>query len=147
KLYDLPPLWRSKRYAVRGTGGKAEFWEKTAGEKLRAFDKKKPLVFSLDDIVLTNDALVPLALDEKDEAAIFFHGFSDKGAPKGNAISAQGVFEPGEDAKTKPYFPYSDVKIRDGNYLSEYADWTRLVLVQGGVFSVFEHRTKDAGDP
>ena len=43
-----------------------------------------------------------------------------------------------------PGFPYSNVRIRKPGYLTDYPDWTRLVLAQGNLFDVFADRTPDS---
>ncbi|MEZ0227353.1 MAG: hypothetical protein ACAI25_01925, partial [Planctomycetota bacterium] len=138
-LYDLPALWRSQKYWARPTGGTAAFFGKLDAKSLQdSSSKETPLVFCLDDIVLCDANKRPIALAANDLVTIFHHGFSSSTPPAN--VSAAGVYKEGGDG-TKPYSPYSDVKIEKGQYLTDYADWTRLVLANGQVHDVFADRT------
>lgn len=141
ELYDLPPVWRSRGYWARPKTGTAAFFEKLDARSLQdSSSKDNPIVFCLDDIVLCDARKRPIALAANDLVTVFHHGFSSS-APPAN-VSATGVYKAGTDG-TKPYTPYSDVKVEAGNYLTDYADWTRLVLANGNVHDVFADRTAE----
>lgn len=143
KLYDLPPLWKSAKYFTRIPGGSGSFFEDLTQEQINvSLSADKPLIFSLDDIVLTNEVGVAFALNPTDVVAVFYHGFKDPKEAKignGKKISTEGLYNPGSDG-TKPFFPYSDLP-PGKNYISDYPDWTRLVMVQGNLYDVFDQRT------
>ncbi|HEX4949182.1 MAG TPA: hypothetical protein VFZ34_21070, partial [Blastocatellia bacterium] len=76
KYYDLPETWKSQKYWCRLSDGKAEqgFFEKMADKKTMM---QKPLIFSLDDIVLTDKDINPLSLCDTDRVVVFYHEFLD----------------------------------------------------------------------
>ncbi|MBX3176238.1 MAG: hypothetical protein KF886_02665 [Candidatus Hydrogenedentes bacterium] len=144
--YDLPRLWRSKAYYTRQSGGDQGkfFYDLTESDISAADSASSPLIFCLDDIVLyqaDGSALAPLdPLGDTDKVAIFHHTFSDSGAD----CSAQGVYKPLAPASVPEpaELPGSDVDTAE-NYLTDYPDWTRLVIAQGNLFDVFDARTPD----
>ena len=143
KLYDLPELWKSTKYFTRGSGNDKWFDKVTPGEVLAANDATKPLVFSLDDIVLTDPSLQQQAVAGDQLALIFFHQFK-KPASGGANISPEGIYKIGADA-TKTFFPYTDIAMPVKYYVHDYPDWTRLVIVNGNMYEAFAERTPDAG--
>lgn len=87
--YDLPAVWKSRGYYTRiGAGGKF-FQGLTDGEVAAATTAANRLAFSLDDLVLTNDALAPILLEADHRVALFHHKFSNQGAN----YSDEGLFE------------------------------------------------------
>ena len=76
KYYDLPELWKSQKYYCRLSDEKDDqnFFEKMADKKT---ELAKPLIFSLDDIVLTDDKIAPLAMQQTDKVVLFYHEFLD----------------------------------------------------------------------
>ncbi|MFN0103817.1 MAG: peptidoglycan-binding protein [Bryobacteraceae bacterium] len=143
KLYDLPELWKSNKYFTRGAATNKFYDQLTDADVLTSLDKTKPLAFSLDDIILVDAAGAPSPAGGDDLALIFFHQFKKPAA--GNAdIKDQGVWKLGADA-SKTFFPYSGVKMPVKHYVHDYADWTRLVIVNGNPYEAFAGRTPDTG--
>jgi hypothetical protein len=65
--YDLPKIWKSKCYYTRLTADTGKFFDELSSDEVEAaFDVAKPLVFSLDDVVLTTGT--SQALKDKDGA-------------------------------------------------------------------------------
>lgn len=143
KLYDLPELWKSTKYYARGAGNNKWFNQLTDAEVLAANDSSKPLIFSLDDIVLTDKSLNQAAVGGDQLALVFFHQFKQPGSGGAN-ISPDGVWKIGGDA-TKTFFPYSDFTMPVKYYVHDYPDWTRLVIVNGNMYEAFDKRTADNG--
>ncbi len=143
KLYDLPELWKSTKYFTRGSGNNKFFDKVTHGEVLAANDSSKPLIFSLDDIVLTDKSLNQAAVAGDQLALVFFHQFKQP-ASGGANISPDGVYKIGADA-TKTFFPYTDIAMPVKYYVHDYPDWTRLVIVNGNMYEAFADRTPDNG--
>ncbi|BDC52149.1 hypothetical protein F183_A44640 [Bryobacterales bacterium F-183] len=142
KYYDMPKVWKSKGYWARYlTAPKtydAKFWEDwDKPGYLKSRSKASPMIFSLDDVVLTDAALVPITLAKDDPYAIFYHRFAQDYDEAAN-VSKEGVYKP---KAAEPYF--SDVK-REGakfNYIAEYPNWVRMVAALGGCFDAFDKRT------
>jgi hypothetical protein len=142
KLYDLPPVWKSKGYWTRYLKGPnaydAKFWEEWSQPDLvKSRSKKTPMIFSLDDIVLADAASVPLTLKKDDRFAIFYHRFAKEYNEKGN-VTEEGVYMPDPDA---PYFSNIERKGGDFNYIADYPNWVRLVAGLASCFDVFDQRT------
>lgn len=142
KLYDLPKEWKSKGYWARYLTGPntydAKFWEDwdDAGfQKSRS--KATPMIFSLDDIVLTDAAFVPLALAKKDQFAIFYHRFKKEYNEAGN-VSEEGVYMPDP---AEPFFSKIERKGADFNYIADYPNWVRMVAGLSACFDAFDKRT------
>lgn len=156
KWYDLPTIWKSFDYYLRSLAASPPapgkfFHTATAGDIGAATDRTKPLVFCLDDIVLTGTNLRALAVTSNDRLAVFFHQFANRdmwtsppGAVwAGPTLSNEGVYTPDANVDPKGY-PYSNIRRRDPfGYIFDYPDWTRLVLAQGSLFDVFSERTID----
>ena len=155
--YDLPRVWKSRNYFARGVPDSPPgsppagqfFGDLNDADLARSDARATPLIFSLDDIVLTDAAFAPPPLAAADRVAILHHRFADRQvSPPAPAaqfpnVNAEGVYTPGGDA-SPPGFPYSNVRIRKPGYLTDYPDWTRLVLAQGNLFDVFADRTPDS---
>ncbi|MBM4440878.1 MAG: hypothetical protein FJ027_10670 [Candidatus Rokubacteria bacterium] len=168
RYYDLPRVWRSRRYYTRMVAGNKFFQDLIAGDFTNAESRLTPFTFCLDDIVLYTATSVspppgviaplapalspPVALDR---VAIFGHTF-DATVPD---CSNQGVYKDliarrVAGAVGMPYdppgghsgLPGSDVTVRD-NYISDYADWTRLIACRGNLFDVFDRRAPDDPSP
>jgi len=143
KLYDLPVLWKSNKYFTRGAATNKFYDALTDADVLTSMDAAKPLTFSLDDLILVDVTGAPHPVGGDDLALIFFHQF--KKPTGGNAdIKDQGVWKLGTDV-TKAFFPYSEVKMPVKHYVHDYADWTRLVVVNGNLYEAFSERTPDTG--
>ncbi len=146
KLYDLPQKWRSKKYFTRFTDNTGDLWENITQARLddsKADDK--PLIFSLDDMVLVDAAMSVITLAATEDPLIFFHQFKSPGAgvSVGNhPVSDNGIYNPGAD-RTKTYYPYSDIVMSDRSHITDYPNWTRLVAAQANLFDVFNVRTPD----
>jgi outer membrane protein OmpA-like peptidoglycan-associated protein/phage baseplate assembly protein gpV len=138
KLYDLPPLWRSRKWFVRQAGAGAFFDKLTAAQIADSLTSAKPLVFSLDDLVLCDAQRKQVTLTATDRLAVFFHRFVS--APEAGSTSAVGVYKPDTGAK-KSYF--SEAAVATKAYLTDYPNWTRLVAAQGNLFEAFAERTAD----
>lgn len=115
KYYDLPELWKSKKYWSRFSDDEKEqgFFESMADKKTT---KQKPLLFSLDDIILTewkDNEATPLSVRSSDRVALFYHEFLDPafgpgqkgtGGRDGAKYLKNGLYKPGPnlaDAKAK----------------------------------------------
>lgn len=103
RVYDLPELWKSQNYWSRLSDNKDEqgFFEKMVEKKTT---KEKPLIFSLDDIVLTDDKLVPISMRDTDKVVLFYHEFLDPvsdrkkkgtGGRAGAKYYKNGLYKPG----------------------------------------------------
>lgn len=142
KLYDLPARWKSAKYFARfksGAGYAGNFYEDWADAdhgKSRAL--ATPMVFSLDDMVLTNAANQPLALAKNEKISIFYHRFKPAYNEVAN-VTPEGVYKP--DA-AEPYYSSITLQGADFNYLTEYPNWVRLVAGMTALFDAFDQRTK-----
>jgi len=159
-FYDIPKLWKSAKYFTQLSGGKGnppakvgKFEDLTA----ESTSNDKQLIFSLDDIILTDKDLNPIKWipDSKTEnrVAIFCNTFSRSG-PNSNDLSSEGLFKPDGkafiDSTNTPktftsnnlgFFTQLPKDEKDRNYISDYPDWTRLVITQGNFFEAFDKRT------
>ncbi|HVG38295.1 MAG TPA: peptidoglycan-binding protein, partial [Pyrinomonadaceae bacterium] len=142
KYYDLPRVWKSRRYFTRTPDENHNFFEKLADRVRDSTHPDKLLTFCLDDIVLCRhdgDAVKPLTLKEGDRVAIFSHLFAeDESDP---FVSANGLYN--RDQKL-PWFSQDVPSAPQLNYLSSYPNWTRLVIAGGNLFDIFDRRTPDA---
>jgi hypothetical protein len=142
----MPVLWKSKNYFARLSGGKDQpaakeglfndlFKEQTTDDK--------PIIFSLDDIVLTDKDLKPISVTEDDRVAIFSNLFGSD--PKNSDVSELGIYKPDT---SEPYFSEKVEMLKQNkNYIADYPDWTRLVVCKGNLFDVFDQRlTEESGD-
>lgn len=144
RFYDLPKLWKSSNWFVRHADGDGRFKDVAA----RATTVAKPLVFCLDDIVLTDENLEPIAWVPNDRCAVFSHLFDDTDPEAGKLadLGITGVWKP-DAAGSKSYFTKKPTAVEtDRNYIADYPDWTRLVTAKGNLFDVFDKRVaeKDA---
>jgi hypothetical protein len=109
QYYDLPAIWKSRKYWCQRSE-KAEdhdFYEEIVKKIAKDVaddkkpDKDKPLIFSLDDMVLcreSSDEFLPLTIDEHDRPLVFFHAFKKplggNGGRAGATFSDEGVYKP-----------------------------------------------------
>jgi len=144
-FYDLPPLWLSRTYFCRlsgGTGAPAAQQGRYEDLAASATTDAAPLLFSLDDIVLcTADAsgtLTPLAwtpdAQPLNRVALFCNTFA-----AGPNLSVVGLYKP-DTGNSQAYFTQRPSVENTRNYIADYPDWTRLVITQGNAFDVFDRR-------
>lgn len=141
KLYDLPAKWKSANYYTRFPDGTGEYFDKasTFEAKIKGSDDPAaPLIFSLDDIVLTDAANQPLAVQATDRVAIFYHKFVK--AAEAGKTSDIGLYN-FDDGNNTSYYTKLDLKSK--NYINDYPNWTRLVVAQENMFDTFSERTPD----
>ena len=111
-FYDLPKNWKSRQYFARLSATDADRFEKLAVKPTAA---AQPLTFSLDDIVLTDKDLEPVAWKPDDRAAIFANSFA-----AGANLSPIGVYKP-DDAE-----PYLSKKTRTSKRTGTISPTIRL---------------------
>lgn len=135
RLYDLPEEWRSRTYPARVEG--------EATDKIRDFEElaakpsalDKPYVFSLDAIVMENDAGKPdltIKWDDTDVAnrfALFDHQLK---VHKPDPPSGEPYFTKLLDLKPPP----------KGPVLSDLPPFTRLIARNSSMYDVFAKRTR-----
>lgn len=158
-FYDLPKLWKSGKYFAQLSGGdgnppaKVGKFEELVTESTT---NEKPLIINLDDIILTDTDLNPInwVPDSKIEnrIAIFCNTFSRSG-PHKEDLSSEGLYKPdgrafigGTAPKTFTgnnlgFFTQLPKDEKTRNYISDYPDWTRLIITQGNIFDIFDKRT------
>ena len=141
KFYDLPELWLSKKYFTRFKDQDGKVFETLLQSDLdKSLKKETPLIFSLDDIVLTDKSFKQHAIPGTEQITLFFHQFLNPNIGKGKPISDQGIYNPGTDS-SKDVYPYSDIKVLNGYYINDYPDWTRIIITEGNIFEIFDKRT------
>ena len=139
KLYDLPALWKSTKYFTRLAGGGDDFFDKLTDAQIRgAFQPASLLTFSLDDIVITDDSQHQITLAAADRVAVFFHRFIQ--SADAGKTSTIGLYKY-DDGKKQSF--YSEMAMGGKYYISDYPNWTRLVITQGNMFEAFHLRTPD----
>ncbi|MBT8399867.1 MAG: hypothetical protein KJO98_05270, partial [Rhodothermia bacterium] len=140
KLYDLPEVWKSLHYSARPAGGDGKAFETlTAAEIDDATTPEKPIVFSLDDMVITDEDLNPVAWVASDRCAVFSHKFGKDGHFN---LTNSGLFEP-DTGNKQSYLTKEPSSEKNRNYVVEYPNWTRLIAAQGNLFDAFDQRTPD----
>jgi hypothetical protein len=142
-FYDLPPVWLSRKYFTRPAAGAGKAFESLTGEIPASAnnDPAQMLTFSLDDMVLCQPSgsgqPTPMALNAAtDRVAIFSHLFDSD--PANAKVSSLGLFDADP---AKPYFSLNAAPFPNTNYISEYPNWTRLLVLRGNLFDVFDQRT------
>jgi hypothetical protein len=163
--YDLPKVWKSRGYFGWLSDADGE-WGPYEDIAAKDTTLAKPLVISLDDMVLTKEDLAPVVSpwDKTKRIALFSHTFSgtdtepgggtgpaadpppdkpQKPTPKGTRrwLNYQGLYN-ADTAAPKHLSYFSKVKM-DVNYIADYPHWTRLVTMGGNLFDVFDQRTPD----
>jgi len=149
RYYDLPPLWRSRTYFARLSGGTGN---PPAGEGrfetlvANATTDSAPLMISLDDMVLTDETLAPIAwvpdTQVRNRVAIFANTFANTGPSSAN-LSTVGLYK-ADTGNQQPWFTQRPSVENTRNYVADYPQWTRAIITQGNLFSVFDRRTPDA---
>jgi hypothetical protein len=158
RYYDLPRIWKSKKYYTRNLPGSPPASEKffqnlTAPDILNSelvvtsTTAPRELVFCLDDIILTKANLVQHSLAGGHRVTVFHHKFANRRpdmAPGATwpHLNNEGVHKPGAAVNQQGY-PYTNFAPTVLYYITDYADWTRLVIAQGNLFDVFADRTPD----
>lgn len=144
KLYDLPRKWKARNYygAISTTAG--EFgWYQDIATKPTAVDR--PIVFCLDDLVLTDsDGKMLDDWTHDERLAIFANTFDDTVAD----CSVNGLYK-SDVADKKPWLskaPADGSPEAGWNYVHHLPKWTRLVAAGGNLFDVFDRRSV-AGSP
>ena len=144
KFYDLPVLWKARNYygAISTTAG--EFgWYQDIATKPTAVDR--PIVFCLDDIVLTDsDGKMLDSWTHDERLAIFANTFDDTVAD----CNVEGLFKADAGGKT-PWFtekPATGAPEEAWNYVRAQPKWTRLIAAGGNLFDVFDTRSVE-GSP
>jgi len=142
KLYDLPTLWKSTNYFARykDAAGKlpGKFFEQwDLPDHLKSRNANTPMVFSLDDVVLTNSSNQTIKFLNTDLFAVFYHRFKQAYNEAAN-VSHVGVYNPGV---VEP-LDSGTLKGSDFNYVTDYPNWVRLVAGRSCLFDVFDQRTK-----
>jgi hypothetical protein len=151
-FYDLPKLWRSKCYYTRLPGGDTDltknkfFDELTEDDIAKSLVKTTPLLFSLDDIVLTdnsgsqavkdkNRSDTAIELSKHSRVAMLHVDPDDKYNVK--------VWNPQSDAvyHSKTFFVKESATTVFRNVLVEYPDNLRCVIFCNGVYDVFDKRS------
>lgn len=134
KYYDLPETWKSQKYWCRLSDDKAEqgFFEKMADKKTMM---QKPLIFSLDDIILTDDKIAPLSLRDTDRVVVFYHEFLDAvsdankrgdGGRAGGTYLKNGLYKPGLDLVEAKKKASDEAKTAEKTKLEKEAKETAL---------------------
>ncbi len=143
RYYDLPGNWKSRLWHVKLSGGTGAAparegrWEALAGE---ATTDARPLMFSLDDMVLTDDTHTPEAWVPSRRCAIFSNTFT-----AGTNLGPTGIYKP-DTGNNLSFFTQLPSVEADRNYLADYPDWTRLVVADGMLYDVFAERVGDGAD-
>lgn len=146
KFYDLPTDWQSRNYFAKLSDTTGEFgWYEDVCEKPTA--KDKPLVFCLDDTVLTDKDRRRLDdWSQDDRLAIFTNTFDET-----DGCTREGVFDP-DTADKKAWYtklPATGAVEANENYVIRQPLWTRAIAAHGSLFDVFDQRTvvSDPEDP
>lgn len=139
KFYDLPTLWQAQNYYgwLSDTDGEHGFYEDIAA-KPTALDK--PVVFNLDDIVLTDADRRALGWTHADRLAIFAHTFDDTLTD----CTTNGLYKP-DTGNKKPWLskePASTKPESGANYVIDRPRWVRVIAADGNLFEVFDQRTQ-----
>lgn len=148
KLYDLPTTWKSTHYFARfkdaagNTPGKF-FEDWAAADHLKSHSAATPMVFSLDDIVLTDSTGNTLKFAAADLFAVFHHRFKQS-YNETNNVSHIGIYKPGWKAAAPPVEPVDSgtLKGKDFNYVTDYPNWVRMVAGRSSLFEAFDQRSK-----
>jgi len=164
--YDLPKVWKSRGYFGWLSDADGD-WGPYEDIAVKDTTRVKPLVFSLDDMVLTKEDLAPVLSpwDKTKRVALLSHSFTgtdtepgggtgpaaeppangkpQKPTPKGTRrwLNYMGLYNP-DTAAPKHLSYFSKIKM-EANYIADYPHWTRLVAMGGNLFDVFDQRTPE----
>ena len=139
----MPVTWKSKgywsRYLTAPKTWHVKFWEDWDQPGMfKSRVKTTPMVFSLDDIILSDSSAVPLqTLAKKDQFSVFYHRFKKDYDETAN-LTEEGVYMP--DA-AEPYFSNIERKGAKFNYIADYPNWVRMVAGLAACFDAFDQRT------
>lgn len=153
KYYDLPEIWKSKSYLTRQSSDSAS---KSEEKKFFEFmveketSVKRPLTFSLDDIVLylgdeTGKLLNPVEYDNS-PLAVMCNTFRNKdaaGVKDSTNLTKFGLYKPESNSV---FYSKAEVLTKRKDklvYISDYPEWVRLVVLKGNMFESFYLRTPD----
>lgn len=136
KYYDLPETWKSQKYWCRLSDNKDEqgFFEKMADKKTMM---QKPLIFSLDDIILTDKDINPISLRDTDRVVVFYHEFLDAvsdankrgtGGRDGATYWKNGLYKPGLDVAEAKKKASDEAKAEEKAKLEKEARETAVAL-------------------
>src|SRR4029079_12039947 len=99
----------------------------------------KPLIFSLDDLVLVDATLKPIAFTNRspessstpnDRWAVYHHMFASDPDLSSDGLYRRGVANADSDGDF-PFFSEKPAVYAPGPRICEYPDWSRLVLAKG----------------
>lgn len=147
RYYDLPKLWKSWNYYTRLPGDKGKFFDElTTAEIKESYDAAKPLVFSLDDIVLVDKAggqkvqdkkkdNTALATSKHSRFAMLWMDPDDKYNLK--------VFDPEDNGfHSKGRFVKESAADKYRNYIIAYPNNPRAVAFCNGFHHILDKRTE-----
>jgi Putative peptidoglycan binding domain/OmpA family len=147
KKYDLPKLWKSKNCYTRFFDGKGKFsYDMTADDIKKSLKDDGPLIYCLDDVVLTKtDGSQVIKDKDKDDAdkdlsddsrvaLLYLDSMDDKHKYKIKIHNA--------NAKAQYH---TDLKFNKNVIIDYHAD-TRAVLFANDLYDIYDQRTEEAGD-
>ncbi len=149
RYYDLPQVWRSTGYWARLSAGSPDQEPSKQGVWAGMWDTGTadgtPMMFCLDDLVLTDKNLKPIEWKangaDENRIALFCNTFNDQGTgPGGGTCNSWGVFNPDDELF---FYSQDPTDIKDRNYIASYPYWTRLVAAQGNLHECFDQRVPD----
>jgi hypothetical protein len=157
QYYDLPGKWSSQNYWTRYDGdiNKGDRFEKVFKDvqKLKPFGDSitkpdKPLVFSLDDIVLTNQVRNQnikdknstngdIDLDDKSRITVFYIDHETKENVDGNQKNLRRlkIFKPDENEPVFSNIPFTQ------NLIHDLPGFTRIIYFCNGFYDVGSKRS------
>ncbi len=153
KYYDLPVIWKSRTYYTKqdaetsGADPVKDFFEKMVSNKTAA---SRPLLFSLDDIVLYigdnhGGIFAPYDWDGQ-EIAILCSTFNDTDAA-GNSdptnLTKFGLYKHATNADYTTQKEVAAVRSDKLAQIVDYPEWVRVVAAKGNIFEAFDLRTPD----
>lgn len=156
KFYDLPKLWKSQTYfcqqpaEAEGSDAEKKLFESMVTKQTTL---KRPLVFSLDDIVLfvgDSSGKITSSFDwDGSSLAVFCNTFKDKnaeGIEDTINLTKFGLFKP---VTNSDFFSKKEVTVTRTDKLAhivDYPDWVRVVFVKGNFFDAFDLRSPDTNN-
>lgn len=153
KYYDLPEIWKSRTYYTKqasetsGADPAKDFFEKLVVNKTT---HSRPLLFSLDDIVLFigdnhGGIFAPFDWDGK-EIAVLCNTFNNKDAAGNSSppnLTNFGLYKPATNADYTSEKEVAAVRSDKLAHIVDYPDWVRIVAAKGNLFEAFDLRTPD----